>query len=511
MTVSHTLPPSSVPEQVPKNGAIVMSGFGLRLKVGHGQLYAEWGIGEDRRHARIPRVNRNLRRIVVIGSDGFATFDAIRWVSDIGASLLFIDRRGKLLFASTPTASSDVRLRRAQCLALGNRTALKISRELISQKLDGQAAIVRDMLGNSAAADAILRLKGQLAETDDIDSVRLVEALGAKVYWSQFAHVPIRWPRKDEDRVGAHWTIFGSRISPLTRSPRLAINPPNAVMNLLHALCEAECRISLIAVGLDPEIGLLHCDAPYRSSLAHDLQEILRPKVDAFLLNWIQTECFRKADFFEDRNGNCRIGSSLAKRLCETADTWRKFAAPAAESIAQSLWDSIRKPRSEAHHIPTRLTQQRRAEGRGRQYVPAAIPMPSLQTICQNCGALTLGGRHCRKCGKEVSGKKLTELAKIGRTVAVGPEAQKKRSDTQHRHEAAKRAWRESPDESWSDPKRYDTEIQPRLKMLKIASIAFALGVSEPYAADIRAGRRRPHPRHFQSLAELVGLARFQS
>jgi CRISPR-associated protein Cas1 len=483
-----------------------MTGFGLRLKVEHDHLCAEWGIGEDRHHARIPRINRNLRRIVVIGSDGFATFDAIRWVSDIGASLVFIDRRGKLLFASTPTATSDVRLRRAQCLALENGTALRISRELISQKLAGQAAIVRDMLGNSVAADAILRLKGQLAETDDIDSVRLVEAQGAKVFWSQFADVPIRWPMKDEGRIGAHWKLFGSRISPLTHSQRLAINPPNAVMNLIHSLCEAECRIALIAMGLDHEIGLLHCDAPYRSSLAHDVQEVLRPRVDAFVLNWIQTERFRKADFWEDRNGNCRIVSFLAKRLCETTNTWRKLAAPVAEWVAQSLWESIRKPRSETHQIPTRLTQQRRTEGRGRQYIPAANPAPSPQTICQNCGALTLGGRHCRKCGKEVSGRKLTELAKLGRTVAVGPEAQMKRSDTQHRHEAAKRSWRESPDENWNDPQRYETEIQPRLAMVKIASIALALGVSEPYAADIRAGRRRPHPRHWQVLAKLVGV-----
>jgi len=32
------------------------------------------------------------------------------------------------------------------------------------------------------------------------------------------------------------------------------------------------------------------------------------------------------------------------------------------------------------------------------------------------------------------------------------------------------------------------------------------IGVSEPYVADIPAGRRRPHPRHWQALAELVGV-----
>lgn len=184
--------------------------------------------------------------------------------------------------------------------------------------------------------------------------------------------------------------------------------------------------------------------------------------------------------------------------------------APIAEWVAQALWHSP-KSSDKAPTLPTRLTQRRRSEGRGKQYVPSTNVAPALQTVCQNCGTLTQGGRHCFKCGKEVSGKKLTELAKIGRTVAIGPEAQKKRSDTQHRHEAAKRAWRESPNESWSDPKRYDTEIQPRLGMVKIASIASALGVSEPYAADIRAGRRRPHPRHWQTLAKTVGFQNLTS
>ena len=173
MTASHTLPPSPILKQISKHGILFMSGFGLRLQVKNGHLNAEWGIGEERHHVRLPRVTRNLRRVIVVSSDGFATFDAIRWIADIGASLTFLDRRGKLLFASTPTASSDVRLRRAQSLALENGTALTICRELISQKLDGQATIVRDMLASSAAADAILRFKTHLAETDSIDAVRL--------------------------------------------------------------------------------------------------------------------------------------------------------------------------------------------------------------------------------------------------------------------------------------------------------------------------------------------------
>ena len=36
--------------------------------------------------------------------------------------------------------------------------------------------------------------------------------------------------------------------------------------------------------------------------------------------------------------------------------------------------------------------------------------------------------------------------------------------------------------------------------------LSSTLGVSEPYVVDIRAGRRVPHPRHWQTLAGLVGI-----
>jgi hypothetical protein len=34
-----------------------------------------------------------------------------------------------------------------------------------------------------------------------------------------------------------------------------------------------------------------------------------------------------------------------------------------------------------------------------------------------------------------------------------------------------------------------------------------ALGVSVTYAVALRAGRRRPHPRHWVALAKLVGVS----
>ena len=53
----------------------------------------------------------------------------------------------------------------------------------------------------------------------------------------------------------------------------------------------------------------------------------------------------------------------------------------------------------------------------------------------------------------------------------------------------------------------YREKIQPRLSGITVPAIASALGLSRPYAAEIRAGRKLPHPRHWEKLAKLVGVA----
>ena len=465
------------------------------------------GVGRDRHTIRLPRVNRDLKRIIVLGSSGFATFDAISFVTDIGASLTFLDGRGKLIFASTPTAPSDVRLRRSQCLALENGTALKISRELISQKIDGQAAIVRDMLDNSVGAEAILRFKAELAEGNDINAVRLTEALAAKMYWSQWANLPIRWVRKDEDRVPSHWKRFTSRISSITHSPRLATDPVNACMNLLHGLCEAECRIALIGAGLDPEVGLMHRDAPSRSSLANDLQEVLRSSVDSFVLHWLQTEPFRKADFWEDKNGNCRLGSPLAKKLCETADTWRRFAAPAAEWIAQALWNSSGNPPKREQVLPTRLTQRLKSEGRGNKFELRIKPLSPPTKICEVCGAQGVKSRFCKACAVEASRENMAQVALIGHLRTNSKRVEDRISKRISDHAVANSWWDPKSLPTWLTEECYVQKIQPLLRGKKVREIAETMQVSQAYAAFIRSGRRRPHPRHWQALAELADVS----
>jgi hypothetical protein len=355
-------------------------------------------------------------------------------------------------------------------------------------------------------ADAIHRYRSELAEADSPETVRLIESQAASAYWAAWRTLPINFPRKDEPRVPAHWRVFGARISPLTGSPRLAVNPPNAILNYLYAVLESESRLAAAALGLDPGIGVLHVDTPYRDSLACDLMEPVRPQVDAYFLDWVSREPLKREWFFEQRDGNCRLMGSFAARLSETAPTWGRAAAPFAEWVAQTLRTQHRKPANKDQIVPTRLTQRRRSEGRGNEFVPSLLIAQRPPKICAVCGVSLKRGRYCGTCATEVSREKLIALGPVARVTAQAEEAQKARTETQKIHAAEIRVWIDSGSQTTVDENTYAAEIQPKLASVTVSAISFALRISEPYARDIRAGRRHPHPRHWLALANLVGV-----
>jgi CRISPR-associated endonuclease Cas1 len=500
---ADTLQQSPSVSQLHKHSVLVLHGFAISLRVDRNHLCAQWGVGLDRYKVRLSRVEgHKLRRVVLLGSEGYISLEALRFITDVGATFSMIDRRGKALIVCSPIAPSDSKLRRAQSLAITNGTALRISTEILSEKLAGQAVLARDMLHNDSVADVILRFKAELLTAQSISSVRIIEAQAAKEYWSAWTDVPIRWAHKDERRIPAHWKIFGSRISQLTHSPRAATNPPNACMNLLHCLGENESRVALVACGLDPDIGCLHADTPGRSSLASDLQEILRPKVDAFVLNFIQNEVLRKSDFWEDRYGCCRLSTDLAIKLISTSDTWRRFLNPWAERIATMLWAST-SSKLERQLLATRLTQRHRRASKGS--VVPAVDMPKIDMhVCVDCGAPVRcrdRGR-CSKCAKAATKKNFN----AGRKAAQQPEHRAKMANTMRAHRRAISNWKPSDLPTWLTREVYISRIVPALATVPKIKIRSALGVSEPYASGIRSGKVIPHKRSWQKLAALAGI-----
>src|ERR1700686_587859 len=82
---------------IPKSGVLTLHGFGIRIRIQSGHLEIEDGIGPDRRKIRLARVGHGLKRLVCISEDGFTTLSALKWLSDVGASFVMLNRNGRLL------------------------------------------------------------------------------------------------------------------------------------------------------------------------------------------------------------------------------------------------------------------------------------------------------------------------------------------------------------------------------------------------------------------------------
>jgi CRISPR-associated endonuclease Cas1 len=431
---------------------------------------------------------------------------ALRWLADQGAAFVMLERDGSILATTGPVRSSDAKLRRAQALAHSSGAALRITRELISRKLAAQEQVARLKLLDSGTADAIARFRAEVPTGDSIMTIRLIESQAARAYWSAWSTLPVNFPKKDLRRVPEHWRSFGTRVSPLTGSPRLAANPPNAILNYLYCVLESEARLGAAALGLDPGLGVLHLDTPARDSLACDLMEPVRPQVDAYLLDWITRQPLKREWFFEQRNGNCRLMGTFAVQLSETASVWGRAVAPVAEWLAQQLWSTTHK-RTLSDLPPTHLTQTHRRAAKGIFSKPMLPVASRAENLCRGCGKSVNPGReHCANCAVSLATERLAIASRLGRAAAQAPNALAKQAASQRRHSRARSTWDESSQPAWLTPELFSQTIQPLLSNVATSVIRSSIGVSRWYASRIRQGYR-PHPRHWLALSKLVDCA----
>jgi len=506
---SSSNPVHQVESITPTDGVITLFGFGIAVRVDRGHLVLDDGIAETRRRARFARIGHGLRRLVIIGADGHVTLAALRWLADQGVTFVMLDHDGTVLVTTGPVRPSDARLRRAQSLAHHSGIAGPIMRRLIDQKLAGQLRVVRDLLHDVVAEEQIAVAGEALPHAEAPGDIRSIEARAALAYWFAWHDVPVQFPRIDMARIPDHWKRFGARRSPLTNSPRLAINPPNGMLNLLYGVLENEATRAANKLGLDCGLGILHVDTDARDSFALDLLEPVRPDIDFYVLSWLQREPLHRSWFIELGNGNCRLAAPFAAKLVATAPTWARAVAPVAEWVAAALRSSTMPRSREVAVQPTLLTQRRRREAKGKTVTIEVTPPPPPR-LCRGCGALrgSKRGDYCTRCGCGKSREAFLDIAARGRLTTNSPAANEKRAEALQRNAAAERAWNDSKEAIRLSAQDYVERIQPGLPCVKVSTIVATLSVSKPYASAIRAGRRRPHPRHWPKLATLVGLVK---
>lgn len=310
---------------------IVLAGFGVglsresrRLKVRH-QKKVVYEIPTDQ-----------VDGVYVLTSAASVTAEAVRAVSENGASLSFFNRRGEpYALLVHPDTFSDADLRAKQIDAARSQQGLHIAKSIIHGKIANQAATLRyfaksrkktrpELFRNLREnADKIEKLNLLLKEIrgDSGHAVRskimALEAEAAARYWAQFKHL---LPEELE---------FHSRYR------RGASDPVNSSLNYGYGILYAKVFAKITRSGLDPYVGFLHAWRNGRAALLFDFVEVFRQYfVDRPVLGWMlkqgrpQVECGRLT-----RETRERLAQIVLDRLNRKVNY--KGAIIAAEEVIQ--------------------------------------------------------------------------------------------------------------------------------------------------------------------------------
>jgi CRISPR-associated endonuclease Cas1 len=517
-------------------GVLVLDGYGIGLRVLYGKLRLEDGIGSHRRSLVLDRAGSGLERLVLLGKAGTLTLESLAWLRAIGAALVHLSPDGQVLTHSVPFGYDGHPIRRAQGLAVANGLGIDLARDLMGRKLDGQRAnLMRLRVTDLHAFDA---LRKGLDRMTSIEDVRLCEAKAAALYWHAWSHVPIRLRGRDLPRIPAKWTRYDSRASMLTKAPRAATNPVNALLNYMYALLESESRLALLAAGLDPTLGVLHADQRNRDSFALDAMEPIRPCVDAFVLDLLEERVLTSRDFVELPNGVCRVRAPLTHDLAVTLPRWRQLMGPIVAHLAQAFRANlgrgatpIAKSRISTSQLrvalpsapPSPLQVTPRKQRQARPYAGQAWSLPRAEVLalvprpCAACGkpVVKRRRRHCDGCipamrvtqAEKVvmaARKALAERAAAGNDPRNSREANRKRGSAITEQRRRNHEWSREHDADGHDAAWFRREVVPKLGAYPLSAIARVTALSLTACSRIRGGSQTPHPRHWDALAALV-------
>ncbi len=255
------------------------------------------------RHGSVPL---HLVERLVLRSSVSLDSALLAHLADAGiATLIFGGRRGSKRAIVLGPAGNDAarRIGQYRCYCDPDWRD-QWSRRLVRHKLHRQLQLLR----RAAAArpdlrkpltDAMTRLQpalGRLATEHDgsIEHWRGIEGAAAAAYFKGYTR------------------LFAPALGFQGRNRRPPRDPVNAALSLGYTLLHFEAVSAAHAAGLDPLIGFYHELAHGRESLASDLIEPLRPRVDAWVWQQFRERRLRSENFVTE-SGACLLGKGGRK------------------------------------------------------------------------------------------------------------------------------------------------------------------------------------------------------
>src|SRR5580700_5304357 len=415
---------------------LVLEGYDARMHVERGHLVTRDGFANEGkvREVHFPRGRCSIERIVVRAPGGTVSMEAIAWCASMGIAISFVASDSTLLNCLVPDAPHDGPVKRAQAVAAVTDDAVDLARYLLGKKMDSQIqAVERDfprlgivnVSGKSTAIVQIHACKASLMETTTLVDFLALEGRAAQVYWDLLVETPLPWKPWALKRIPAHWAAISPRTSGRRERVRDATDPWNAVLNYAYTLLEVETRIACEAVGLDPDLGLLHTDDRLRESFIYDLLEPLRAKADVWALELLHKDELNPAMFHELREGVVRLDPDLTRLLATTLmPRFRKAALEIANDYAKQL-RRITVPRRSAREAPKPIAKRRESWERAVcGYCKEPLPRKGLKFCGRPC-YLRYSVEVARPIEK--ANARLAEMRAAGLDPGHGGEAARKR------------------------------------------------------------------------------------
>jgi CRISPR-associated protein Cas1 len=291
-----------------------------------------------------------LTRVVVVGAVTVET-PVFHRLADEGVSVILLSgRRNRFCGMLHGKLHNNGLLRLKQyekaveCTAVDGVMpfGLALSTELVHRKTESQGSLLKDTLPRRPdlsfplhqALGTIERVRARLEEirvtwngagqetggsdatvstvkpegfSEQLDTLRGLEGSASAAYFSAFTK------------------LFPESLHFTGRNRRPPRDPVNALLSLCYTLLHYEVLREIEVTGLDPTIGFYHQFEYGRESLACDLVELFRAKVDGFVYGLFRERVFTARDFVvEEDNAGCYLRKLSRK---DFYPLYEKFAA----------------------------------------------------------------------------------------------------------------------------------------------------------------------------------------
>ncbi len=271
---------------------------------------------------------------VVLRADTQLSSNTLAALADAGIGLLALGGRGGQRVAHVlGVPAGDCLARIAQCQRVADEPwATAWCRQVVRAKLLAQHRLLQQALQSRAdlrkpltdSLATLRRVTQGLPLAADRATVRGLEGAGAAAYFRGYQ------------------TLFAPALGFVARRRRPPPDPVNACLSLGYTLLQTQAEQACWAAGLDPMVGFLHTPSHGRASLACDLVEPWRARIDGWVWEQFRSRALRPEHFGQDGAGACLIGKAARAHFYQAiaplqqrcAVALRRHARMAARALA---------------------------------------------------------------------------------------------------------------------------------------------------------------------------------